>query len=68
MNNPWNTMTDTTKGIVLIATGTTLFVYTTGLIQKWLTLLVVAAAIALIVAGIMKADYHTKVYGWLKKH
>lgn len=68
MNNLWNNLTNTSKGIILIAAGCVLFIYTTGLVQKGLTLIVMAAAVALIAIGFMKADYHTKIYQWLKRH
>lgn len=68
MNNPWNSLTNTSKGIIFIVAGSILFIYTTGLVQKGLTLLIMAAALGMIALGIMQADYHTKIYQWLKKH
>jgi hypothetical protein len=60
-------LSDTIKGIILIAAGTVLLLDTLGLATKILHTIVLIGAVAIIIYGIYLANIHTYVYNLFSK-
>ena len=63
-----NVLSDTTKGILLIAAGTVLLLHTLGIIQKGLDGVIIVFAVAFIVIGLLKIRVDKMVMGKLKEY
>lgn len=64
----YHSLPNQTKGVILIATGALLILYTLGLIQKGINYAIMAGAAYLIYRGIEKLGGFDAIMGLIKKN
>lgn len=67
MKNMLTNLSNTTKGILLILTGSILLLNTLGIMEKSLDTVIIIASLAMIGAGIFTSGAHQKLYALITK-
>lgn len=67
MNNLSAYLSEFTQGILYLVFGFFLFLYATGLLTRYINVVIVLVAIGIMVYGFMKANLHSKLMAMLEK-
>ena len=65
--NYWKSMPDPYKGVVLMAVGSLLLLYASGLLTQGLNTIFMLTSLSMIAYGAMLCNLHTKLLKLLKK-
>jgi len=64
----WNDLSRTFRGTVLIIGGTILLLHTLGILERWLNIILITTALAMIIYGVILAGLWEKAVNQIKKN